>query len=235
MFHEFNPHDQIEIADVDHVDGTIWFRSLTTGEKDMLPFRGVDVASSSMVEGRVVHVQYGKVTALEADYSRTSRSRRGLRAGDRKISAMRHPRPTVTPLALSVMRWSLGESECSRQLALYGERANSNQRKTQYAHQEGRLLVDLDMSGGSIKAECDLGRARTSHQGVHLLQDVPALVLAAMAGRRIDEIVDHPALHAGGVIQAANPKDGGGAYLHLEPRAIGIAEAIQSMAMKVAA
>lgn len=230
IFHDFQPHESVEIVDMDHVGRRMRFRTPGVSTTTLLPFRDIDVMSSSLHEGRIVDVQFGRITRNEATYPKST-----IRAGEMKISAMRHPTPTITPLALAVMRWSLGEHGCMRELASYAQRANTIQRKAEYHHDGGRRLVELDLSGGCIKACADLGGARITLQGVHLPEDIPDVIVNSLQGRRIDELIDHPALRDAGKIQKATLQTGGGVYLHLDARTLQVRDVIAQPEIAIAA
>lgn len=219
LFRRFNPHETVEIDTVDHTRGRLSYRCISDGTRCTAHF-GISTVRSALQEGRLLDVQFGRVSKADADWS----DRR--RAGDHMISAIRHPLPTLTPLSLGVLRWSLGDDECLHQLALFTERANSNQSDVEYSHGDD-LSVRLDLVCGSIKAEADLGQgARTSVQGVHLAHELPDTVMAAVAGRRIGDVIDHPALRDAGTIVHANPNDRGGTYIHLAPATITATDAM---------
>lgn len=223
IFQTFRADDEVEIIDVDHSRSMITFRSRRTGMREILPYPGLVVARSTLQQGRSIAVRYGVVTADEAKYSRERRVTRGMR----RISAMAHLMPTITPLALTVMRWSLGDAACAAHLDRYAATASTDQETAVYAHDGGRRQVKLDLGGGCIRAETDLGGAVTCVQGVDLTISLPEMVAVAAVGRDIREIVDHPAL--AGTIAHATLRPGGGTMLRFSPGTIAIRDAIDSI------
>jgi len=226
VFHLFRPHDEIEIETVDHVLDMMSFTSRWSGLRSTMPVRCGSISRSTLQEGRVVQVQYGKVSNMDATSDRGRKAR--LCRGDSKIGGMRHLTPRITPLALSLMRWGMGDARCARELGRYAERAATTQSETAFTALDGST-IELSLGCGCITPkEVPVGRSRLSMQGIHLTQTIPDTLLAAMAGRRIDEIVDHPAVRDGGEINLASRTDTG-TYIHLAPTMIDVPDAIAAI------
>lgn len=233
IFNQFNPHDEVEVLDVDHVLDMLTFRSLSDGARSRLPMRCGNFGRSTLREGCRLPVQYGVITANEAMGDRSRRA--GIRKGDRKISAMRHLSPRITPLGLSLMRWALGDRLCAAELERYQAQAATTQTETSFTGRRSQSWVTLSLSGGCITpSEVEIGGAKLSVQGVHVPVAIPDTLLAAMVGRDVGSVIGHDALASGGRINRAT-NNNGVTYIHLEPTALDVGDAIAMIETRKAA
>lgn len=231
IFHRFCAHDEIEIISVDHVLDMLTFHSKLHG-RGTLPMRCGNISKSTLQEGRLIEIQYGSLSAVDVDSDRARQAR--LRKGGQKISGMRHLAPSITPLSLSVMRWSLGDAVCSAELRKYAQRAATTQTQTSYLAKDAKTNISLYLGSGCITPnEITLtAKARLTVQGIHLHENIPQTLLSAMAGREISEIISHPAITAGTILQASQTETG--AYIHLSPETLGIDEALDAISRQPA-
>lgn len=234
IFNGFNAHDDVEILWADHVLGMLSFKSTSDGRRHTLPMRCGSHSRSALQEGRMLPVQYGTITAAEATGDRARQA--GIRKGDRKISAIRHLSPRITPLGLSLMRWALGDELCAAELARYRSRAATTQTEALFTGARSRTPVRLALGGGCITpSEVEIGGARLSVQGVHVATGaIPDTLLAAMIGRDVGAVIAHDALLSGGRISQAT-NNAGTVYIHLEPTTIDVDDAIRMTAARRAA
>lgn len=216
IFDSFNKHQTIQIIEFDPQNYQIKYYN-EDGHIERSTYIPLGIMDSSMIEGRKVDVQFGKVTKTDIE----NVNGRKLTYHSRKISAIKHPRPRITPLALSIMKDSLGEDRTKIVLAEYLKKANTNQLKTSY--EINGQVFNLMLDYGNIKVQTSFeDKVKTGDQGVFFAGDLPDIALMSLKGRDIGEVIGHKAFKDGGKIlrwarrQTMNSKETG-IYIHLCP------------------
>jgi hypothetical protein len=201
LFNAFNKHQTIEIIDFNPRDYYIKYRD-EEGRIQKDVYLPLGIMESSMVEGRMIDVQFGKVTKTDIE----NVGKRKLSYQARKISAIRHPKPRITPLALSIMRASLGREGTRLVLLDYLDKANTNQNKTSYQVED--QVFNLRLEYGNIKVETNYrNKVQTVDQGVFLSEDLPDTALLTMKDRDIGDVIGHEAFKNGGKIHRCNRRE----------------------------
>ena len=220
VFHMFRPHDEIVVDRIDRDDDTVGFRSRWSGHPGL---SAIGALGYSVKEDDVVQVQFGKVPRMPVG------SVRRHAVGASRVSAHRHHRPQITRLGLAVMRWSLGDDSCSRQLSYYAERANTLQTDVTYEGRDG-TPVSLLLSGGCIRAEFRLtSTSRVMHQGIRLSVRMPETLALSMKGAEVEQLLEHTLTRGAGLVVDEIMVDQTGTYVRLMDAPIDVTDAISAL------
>lgn len=210
--------------------------------------RGRDVRWADFSPGDVVRVQTGGVTAHTSTMRggplrRASRGRsRNMHTWRNCIDHVAHPRPTVSLLCLRVMEAVLGAAETGRHLRDFADGASTRQTEAVISAPGHRGHQDLgfSMDGGRLRCgwrfssivSVEEDRLRISEV------DLPESVIAAMVGRPLSAICDHPVLRDPDLVATSVAQSAFGCLsITVGGRAarLPVAEAIEMLAPPIAA
>lgn len=186
VFRRFSPDDILIFKNYDRESRFLYADSLSSGFRTQVLFPD-DFYSYQIQEDEKIGVKYGKISKTLAECSNGK-----FRQGDHCVSAYRYNKPKALPLALALLRWSLGEAEFSRNMAIYVAHANSGQKR--FSRQHGDYQINFRSFGGTFAAEGKIAPGcEVQVDGVRIENNLPQTVASSMAGRRLGEIIDHPA------------------------------------------
>lgn len=186
VFKRFSPDDILIFRNYDRESRLLYADSQSSGFQTQVLFPD-DFYSYQIQEDEKIGVKYGKISKTLAECSNGK-----LRKGDHCVSAYRYNKPKALPLALALLRWSLGEAEFYRNMAIYVAHANSSQK--QFTRQHGDCKINFRSFGGTFAAEGEIAPGcEMQVDGIRIENNLPRAVASSMAGRRIGEIIDHPA------------------------------------------
>lgn len=186
VFRRFSPDDILIFKHYDREDKILHAESCESKMPihvifpDSFYVRGIQ-------EDEKIAVKYGKISQSLADCTNGK-----FRKDEHCVSAYRYNKPKALPLALALLRWSLGEAEFSRNMAIYAAHANSGQKG--FSRQHGDFKIDFRSFGGTFAAEGEIAPGcEIQVDGIRIEKDLPQVVASYIAGRRVGEIIDHPA------------------------------------------
>jgi hypothetical protein len=166
--------------------------------------RGRDAQWGGFSPGDVVRAQAGGVTAHTSSMRGGARRRasggrsRNMHTWRTCIDHVAHPKPTVSLLCLRVMEAVLGADETGRHLRDFADGASTRQTEATIRALGHRGHQDLGfaMDGGRLRCGWRLSGSVSIEQDSLRISDVdlPESVIAAMVGRPLSAICDHPAL-----------------------------------------
>lgn len=220
MFEKFHEHDVIEVLDINHNENIIKYRSKTGSDQIFRSYINLPYVRSSIYPGRNIAVQYGKTTKGDVEDSRRRISRH-----ERKISALKHPDPSVSPLGLSLIKWTMGEDEALNQLRYYHERANTNHNNSSYLAIDG-TLAKVEVYYGCLSVSMTIGAADIKENTILLQGNYPENILLSAIGRDISELIDHPGFKNGGEIARVVNRGNNSVHIALKNQKIAIKDII---------
>lgn len=220
MFEKFHEHDIIEVLDINHNENLIKYRSRTGSDQIFRSYINLLYDRSSIYPGRNIAVQYGKTTKVDIE-----NSSRKIGRNERKISALKHPDPSVSPLGLSLMKWSMGEDEALNQLRYYHDRANTNHNNSSYLAIDG-TLARAEVYYGCLSINIIIGSAEIKENIILLKGEYPDNILLSAIGRDIGELIDHPGFKDGGEIARVVNRGSSSVHIALKNQKIAIKDLI---------